>query len=127
MKKAFSLVLVAIVGVGVLAAPVAAGGDREVERRGSCSGASDWKFKVKKDDGKLEAEYEVDQNVNGHKWRVTLRHDGKRYFRGKRVTQPPSGSFEIERKVRNHLGTDKFRGRARNLKTDEVCRGRVSF
>lgn len=115
---------------GILAAvPASAGGDgdREVIRRGNCSGGTDWKYKVKRDDGRLEAEYEVDQNRNGDRWRVTLKHDGSRYFRGTRVTGGRSGSFDIERKVSNHQGVDRFRARARNLRTDEVCGGRISF
>ncbi len=36
------------------------GNDGEVIRRGSCSGQSDWKVKVKPDDGGLELEFEVD-------------------------------------------------------------------
>ena len=129
-KKSFSLFLAAVMSFGMLtAAPVSAGGggDREVIRRGNCSGGSDWKYKVKRDDGRLEAEYEVDQNRSGDRWRVRLKHDGKRYFRGTRVTRGSSGSFDIERKVANHQGVDRFRARARNLRTDEVCRGRVSF
>lgn len=129
-KRMLSLFLAAVMSFGILAAtPVSAGGggDREVIRRGNCSGGTDWKFKVKRDDGRLEAEYEVDQNRNGDRWRVRLKHDGNRYFRGTRVTRGRSGSFEIERKVANHQGVDRFRARARNLRTDELCGGRVSF
>ncbi|HET9215205.1 MAG TPA: hypothetical protein VFN93_10675, partial [Gaiellaceae bacterium] len=56
------------------AAPAAAkDDDREVIRRGGCSGASDWKLKAKNDDGRIEVEFEVDQNRSGHRWRVVLR------------------------------------------------------
>ncbi|MGH2773810.1 MAG: hypothetical protein ACRDJT_00055 [Actinomycetota bacterium] len=129
-KRIFSLFLAAAMSFGILAAlPASAGGggDREVIRRGNCSGGTDWKYKVKRDDGRLEAEYEVDQNRSGDRWRVTLKHDGRRYFRGTRVTGGRSGSFDIERKVSNHRGVDRFRARARNLRTNEVCGGRVSF
>ncbi len=129
-KRTFSLFLAAAMSFGILAAlPASAGGggDREVIRRGNCSGGTDWKYKVKRDDGRLEAEYEVDQNRSGDRWRVTLKHDGRRYFRGTRVTGGRSGSFDIERKVSNHRGVDRFRARARNLRTNEVCGGRVSF
>jgi hypothetical protein len=128
-KRAFGLVLATVMALGLLAAaPASAGvGDREVIRRGGCSGGSDWKYKVKRDDGRLEAEYEVDQNRSGDRWRVRLKHDGRRYFKGTRTTRGRSGSFDIERKVANHAGTDRFRARARNLRTGEVCRGRVSF
>ena len=127
-KRMFSLLLAGLMAIGILAAvPASAGGDREVIRRGNCSGGTDWKYKAKADDGRIEAEYEVDQNRNGDRWRVRLFHDGNRYFKGTRVTGGRSGSFDIERKVNNHAGVDRFRARARNLRTDEVCRGTVSF
>ena len=127
-KRMFSLLLAGLMAIGILAAvPASAGGDREVIRRGNCSGGTDWKYKAKADDGRIEAEYEVDQNRNGDRWRVRLFHDGNRYFKGTRVTGGRSGSFDIERKVNNHAGVDRFRARARNLRTDEVCQGTVSF
>jgi hypothetical protein len=127
-KRTFSLLLAGLMATGTLAAvPASAGGDREVIRRGSCSGPTDWKYKAKADDGRIEVEYEVDQNRTGDRWRVKLWHDGNRFFKGTRMTGGASGSFEIERKVNNHQGVDRFRARARNIRTDEVCGGRVSF
>jgi hypothetical protein len=99
--------------------------DGRVIREGNCSGASDWKLKAKPEDGGLEVEFEVDQNVNGQEWRVTLKRNGVVFFRGIRTTQPPSGSFEVERRTPNGPGEDHFVGRARNLSTDELCRGSV--
>ena len=110
------------------AAPAAAkDDDREVIRRGGCSGASDWKLKAKNDDGRIEVEFEVDQNRSGHRWRVVLRRDGNRFFRGIRTTRPPSGSFEVERHTRNPAGRDRIVGRAVNLRTGEVCRGALTL
>ena len=127
-KRMFSLLLAGVMAAGILAAvPASAGDDREVIRRGSCSGSSNWKYKAKADDGRIEVEYEVDQNRSGDRWKVRLFHDGNRFFKGTRVTGGASGSFDIERKVNNHQGVDRFRARARNVRTDEVCRGRVSF
>jgi hypothetical protein len=89
---------------------------------GNCSGASDFKLKLSPENGRIEVEFEVDQNVNGQEWRVVLRHNGTRFFRGVRVTQPPSGSFEVRRVENNLAGDDVFTARARNLSSDEVCR-----
>lgn len=115
--------------VALVAAPpgAAKGDDREVIRRGSCSGASDWKLKTKRDDGRLEVELEVDQNRNGRRWRVVLRRDGNRFFRGIRTTRPPSGSFEVERRTRDGAGRDRIVGRAVDLRSGEVCRGALTF
>jgi hypothetical protein len=109
------------------AAIPAAASDRDVRREGSCSGRSDWKLKLSPENGRLEVEFEVDQNVNGDTWRVVLKHDGNRFFRGRRTTRPPSGSFELRRVANNHSGSDRFTARARNLSTDEVCRGAASI
>jgi catechol 2,3-dioxygenase-like lactoylglutathione lyase family enzyme len=102
-------------------------GDNDVRRSGNCSGRSDWKLKLSPEDGRLEVEFEVDQNVNGDTWRIVMRHDGNRFFRGRRTTRGPSGSFEVRRVVNNNAGTDRFTARARNLSTDEVCRGSASI
>ena len=120
---------IAIVGVAGLlgAGPAALGNDRDVERTGSCSGRSDWKLKLSPEDGRLEVEFEVDQNVVGDRWRVTIKHDGDRIFRGVRETRGPSGSFEVRTLANNTAGTDAFRAKARNLSTDETCVGRASI
>jgi hypothetical protein len=125
MHKAVAVSLVALF---VLALPaVASAGDRDVIREGSCSGRSDWKLKLSPEDGGIEVEFEVDQNVVGDEWRVRIRHDGQLAFRGTRTTRGASGSFELRIVEPNHAGADNFRARARNLSTDEVCAGSASF
>ncbi|GIU97518.1 MAG: hypothetical protein KatS3mg013_1321 [Actinomycetota bacterium] len=111
----------------VTAAPLAQAKDGDVIRRGSCSGASTWKLKLSPEDGKIEVEFEVDQNVVGDVWRVKIFHDGELVFRGKRTTKAPSGSFEVRIVEPNRAGPDDFVAKARNLSTDEVCRGSATF
>jgi hypothetical protein len=130
MRNLVALGLALLTALLVLvAAPSAAAGDddREVIRRGGCSGAADWKLKTKRDDGGLEVEFEVDQNRNSQRWRVVLRRDGNRFFRGIRTTRRPSGSFEVERHTRNGAGRDRIVGRAVNLRSGQVCRGALTF
>jgi hypothetical protein len=119
----------ALVTVFVLLVPAesASAGQNDVIRRGSCSDSSDWKLKVSPEDGRLEVEFEVDQNVTGDRWRVRIRHDGDLVFRGTRTTRGASGSFEVRIDENDTSGTDVFRARARNLSTDEVCVGRATF
>jgi hypothetical protein len=119
-------VAVAATALLVTALPAAAGGP-EVIRTGNCSGAADWKLKVKLDDGLIDAEFEVDQNVNGQRWRVVLRRDGARFFRGIRTTHAPSGSFTVERRVANPAGPDRITARAVNLGTGQVCRAAATI
>jgi hypothetical protein len=129
MRKLVGLGLAALVTAVILvsALPAAAGGGKEVIRTGSCSKSSDWKLKLKHDDGRIETEFEVDQNRVGQRWRVVLRRDGHRFFRGIRTTRAPSGSFEIERRPRNAAGRDRITARAVNLRSGEVCRGAATI
>jgi len=128
MKRMIGTALMAALAL-VLVAPaqIASAGDRDVIREGSCDGRSDWKLKISPEDGGLEVEFEVDQNVNGDRWRVKIRHDGDLVFNRVRTTRGPSGSFEVRVVEDNGPGNDVFRGRARNLSTGEVCVGRATF
>jgi hypothetical protein len=99
----------------------------DVIRQGPCSGRSDWKLKLSPEGGRIEIEFEVDQNVVGDRWRVMIRHGGDLAFRTTRTTRGASGSFEAHTVEPNHAGSDAFRARARNLSTGEVCVGRASF
>ena len=119
---------IALIGAGLVSFPatVAAKGT-EVIRTGSCTGASDWKLKAKPDDGRLEVEFEVDQNVNGKTWNVKLKKNGNVFWQGQRTTQAPSGSFSVTRFTGNRAGTDTIVGRAVNPATGEVCRGSLNI
>ena len=126
MKKG---IVLALVTAFVLLAPagIATAGQNDVIRRGSCSDASEWKLKVSPDNGGLEVEFEVDQNVSGDRWQVRIRHDGDVAFRGTRTTRGASGSFSVRIVESDQAGSDVFRARARNLSTDEVCVGSATF
>ena len=117
----------ATVAVMVGGAVPALANDDDVIREGSCSAGSDWKLKLSPEDGRLEVEFEVDQNVVGDTWRVRIFQNGERIFGGTRETTAPSGSFEVRRVAPNTAGTDSFRARAVNLGTGEVCVGRASI
>jgi hypothetical protein len=110
--------------LATLAGPVLAK-DGDVIRVGACSGRSDWKLKLSDEDGRIEVEYEVDQNRVGDTWRVRIRHDGDLVFAGQRITRGPSGSFEVRILQRDRAGDDVFTARAVNTRTGEVCGGRA--
>jgi len=61
---------------------------------------------LKREDGRLEVEFEVDQNQIGVPWTVTLSRNDAVVKSFTAVTQAPSGSFEIRSRVRGRLGTD---------------------
>src|SRR5438067_2325153 len=53
------------------------GGSRSAKRvAGACTAGSSAKLKVKPRNGRLETEFEVDQNRSGVRWTVRIRRDG---------------------------------------------------
>jgi len=124
MRMTAKLLSVALVGASVLSvAPAASASGNAVIRRGSCSGQSTWKLKAKPDDGRIELEFEVDQNVVGQAWRVTIRRNGSAIFSGVRITQVPSGSFDVQLRPSDSAGSDRFVARATNRSRGETCVG----
>jgi hypothetical protein len=120
--------LIALLAVAVAIPAVAPARDNPgVQRAGACGvGNATWKLKVKNDDGLLETEFEVDQNRNGRRWNVVLTRNGRAVFRGSRVTRPPSGSFELNRRIANPAGRDRIVATARLVGGGGVCRGALT-
>jgi len=121
--------IVAALGGLVLAlgaAPLAVAKDGDKLVRGTCSGPSTSKLKLSNEDGRVEVEFEVDQNRNGVRWDVAIFRNGKRIAKLAKVTRPPSGSFEARTVAANSAGTDAFRARATRA-SGEVCTARASF
>ena len=127
--KTFPLMLVAVAAAAALlvSAGVASARDGDVLAAGKCSGASTSKIKLGPRDGKIEVEFEVDQNRVGVVWNVTLTQNGTRAFRGTATTQEPSGSFEVRRNLADQAGPDTIVGKAVNPATGEICRASATF
>ncbi len=117
--------IAAALAVSVAGAAPAMAKDGDVIRRGSCSGASDWKLKLSPEDGRIEVEYEVDSNRVGQTWRVRIVREGTVLFNGSRTTRGASGSFEVRIVARNTAGDDMFNARATH--GSETCRGSATF
>jgi hypothetical protein len=94
--------------------------------RGTCTKASTSKLKLSEEDGRIEVEFEVDQNRNGVRWTVVLRHNGSRIVRLARITRPPSGSFEARVLAANRAGSDLISARGTSP-SGEVCAARATF
>jgi len=122
IRRSILIGVLAVAALGTVAGPAAAK-STDVIRTGSCTGASDWKLKLSRDDGRIETEFEVDQNRNGQAWKVKLIHNGTVVWKGWRTTKAPSGSFEVRKLLPNFSGTDNIVARAKNPATGEVCRG----
>ena len=101
--------------------------DGDVVKRGNCSARADWKLKASPENGRIEAEGEVDSNKVGQTWSWKIRHNGSLSAKGTRTTKASSGSFTVRRVLVNVKGPDNIGFRARNLKSGEVCRGALTF
>jgi hypothetical protein len=91
-----------------------------VKVTGSCTGSSTSKLKSKPDNSRLETEFEVDQNRSGVKWKVRIRLNGDLVVAKSVTTKAPSGSFSIERRLKNAAGSDRITARATSP-SGEVC------
>ena len=100
--------------------------DGDVLVRGTCTGPSSAKLKLSPEDGRIEVEFEVDQNRVGVRWQVVLRNGNRTICRGTAVTNAPSGSFERRRVTADRPGTDVVTARATSPSGD-VCRARARF
>ena len=123
------MAMAAVLAMTALAASAALGqgGGTQVVKTGSCSGAATWKLKAKADNGRIETEFQVDQNVVGRRWRVIIKQNGIVRANVIKTTQAPSGSFEVRRLLPNMPGGDHIVGKARALATGQLCRGELTF
>jgi hypothetical protein len=122
------LLLIPVLALAVVPATAAAkhGGSGAKTVAGSCTKSATSKLKVKPDNGRLETEFEVDQNRNGVRWHVTIRRNGKVAVRTSARTKAPSGSFSIERRLGNAAGKDRISARATSP-SGEVCTASLSI
>lgn len=128
IAKTARIALVAgVFALTVVGAGPAAAKNTDVIRQGSCSESSGWKLKVSPDNSRIEVEFEVDSNVNDQTWRVKVFQNGSRIFRGTRVTSGPSGSFTVRKRATDTSGRDRFRARASNPATSEICQGTAAI
>jgi hypothetical protein len=97
------------------------GATRKAKRSaGSCTAGSHAKLKVKRSGGRLETEFEVDQNRSGAKWTVRVRRNGKSVVKTSATTKAPSGSFSVERRIGDPVGSDRIVAKATSP-SGEVC------
>jgi hypothetical protein len=97
----------AVSGAAVAIAPTASakGGPGAVKVSGLCTKSSSSKLKLSQDNGRVEVEFEVDQNRNGIPWKVTLRRNGSLVTSTTTTTRAPSGSFSVHRLISGAKGT----------------------
>src|ERR671911_9200 len=118
--------LLPVAVVTLVLIPAASAKDGDVLVQGACTGPSSSKLKLSEEDGRIEVEFEVDQNRNGVRWTVTLRRPTTLLVRTTRVTRGPSGSFELRRVVGNRAGSDRIIARG-TRSSGEICRAAATF
>jgi len=123
--KTVAGVALVLVAAAVPAAPAAPLKDGDVLVAGRCTGPSTSKLKLSEENGRIEVEFEVDQNRVGRRWAVVLRRNGSVVSRQTRVTRGPSGSFEARLLARNLAGTDRFVATA--TRAGESCSARANW
>jgi hypothetical protein len=127
MLNARVIPLAAVLAVGgallaVAPAASAKNGD-DVRVSGVCKSNSTSKLKLSGEDGKVEVEFEVDQNRNGVPWKVSLRRNGKLVTSTTATTRAPSGSFSLRRVIPGAHGTFV----AVATRSGETCTARATF
>jgi hypothetical protein len=104
---ALAATTLAVCGAAVAIAPNASakGGPGGVRVNGVCTKSASAKLKLSQDNGRVEIEFEVDQNRNGVPWKVTLRRDNSLVASTTATTHAPSGSFTVRRLISGAQGT----------------------
>ena len=111
--------------LALTATPLAVAKDGDVLVRGTCTGSTTSKLKLSEENGRIEVEFEVDQNRNGVRWSVAIRQRGRVVRRLVRVTRGPSGSFEARVVVPDRPGGDRISALA--TRRGERCTAAATF
>lgn len=108
MKKTLiastALVATAAAGTTVL---VAAPASADVERRGTCAGAT-YELNVDRERGGFEVDADIDGARPGSEWTVAIRHDG-RLATSRVLRADNEGELDLDTFRRNSAGRDTFR------------------
>ena len=110
----------------VSAVPAAAKDGRDVRVRGACTQSSAANLKLSREDGRIEVEFEVDQNRNGVRWNVRLHRNGALVASTAAVTRAPSGSFTVRRVIGRERAADRITAVATRT-SGERCSATASF
>jgi len=118
--KVTLLATTALLAVPTVAGPAQAKGSDAVTNSAACASGT-IKVKAKIDDGKIEAEGQVDTNRVGQTWNWRIVRNSTVAAKGSKVTAAPSGSFSVNRRIANPAGQDTIKFRAVRPATGKVC------
>ncbi len=97
----------------------------EIERTVQC-GAAHVELSVERERRGFEVDGDVDDARPGSRWRVIIRHDGKKVL-SRTKTADAEGDVDVDLWRPNTAGDDVFRLRVKNLSTDKVCKVTVQM
>ena len=126
-KRSVALTIVALAALALLAlGSPALAKDGDVLVRGICTGKSTSKLKLSAENGRIEVEFEVDQNRNGVPWTVVLTRNGD-------ARRPADAASRRRRAARSRLGgcsrtlpgADVVKATA--TRRGETCSARATF
>jgi len=117
--------LMSLTALATAAMPASAA-DVERDKRGSCTGSSDWELELEKEHGRIEVNVDVDTRRANRSWRIRIWHDGTKFTDVTRRTDR-DGEVDVERRRSDRSGRDTFHFHALDRVNGEVCRGTLSI
>jgi hypothetical protein len=111
---------------GVSASRANDGERREVRIEGRCSASSDFRLRVRREDGRLRIEFRVEADRASGIWSVVIVHERRLVFH--RTVRPVRGGTELDlrRTIRDWPGTNTIVVRA-STPTGESCRATATL
>ena len=106
----------------MLAAPIALAGPAQAIEKDINVGGADANFEVQREDGGYKVDVDIQHATPGSRWRITLWHDGQRFFRDVRRADGDGDVNDVERQRRNTRGSDVFKVRIKRIGGDSAVR-----
>jgi hypothetical protein len=104
-----------VAAAGLLASPIALAAPAAATEKEFKVGGADVDFEVDKDDGRFEVEVDIDNAKPGTRWRITLWHDGNRFFKDTRRANGDGDVADVERSRPNTAGRDVFKVKVKRV------------
>lgn len=107
---------------GLLAAPLAFAAPALAVEKDFNVGGADAQLEVEREDGGYKVDVDIQDAKPGSRWRITLWHDGKRFFRDTRRADSDGDVNDVERQRPNTRGKDVFKVRIKRVGGDSAVR-----
>lgn len=129
MRKVSTAVVAVLLGSALALSSASPGvaRDDEMRRHGPCTGPSDWRLEVRREDARtLRVRFRIDHGPAGATWELFLSDNGARFFAGTR-TSDAGGEVRVARPAKDRAGTDRIKAYGYSRATGEVCSGSLPY